>query len=171
MKRYATPLLAVGLLTLAAVIVAAAILGIRALPAQEPGGLELDPNARTGLMPGIDMDARLAQLQNELDESEIAFSVNTAPVFGPNGGAGNLLLENPAQNAKLLQAKLVLDNSREVLYTSRALAPGSYLEQVRLDRVLPPGSYPATLYLLAYREDTQEFIGQTGAALTLTVEA
>ena len=46
---------------------------------------------------------------------------------------------------------------------------GSYIENVRLDKVLGPGTYPATAYFKAYREDDHSFIGQVGAVVTLSV--
>lgn len=131
--------------------------------------LELEKNVTLGILPGVDLDERQKQLQAQLDDSQIAFSVNTNPVFDTGKSQGNLLLENPANNAKLLTAEIVLDETGEVVYQSKALIPGSYLEKVGLDKNLPKGSYPATVYLKAYREDTQALIGQTGAAITLAV--
>lgn len=153
---------------LAALLVAAVALGIWA---NRRAGLEMENNATMGLMPGVDMAARLAQLQEELDESKIAFSINTAPLFAHGAAQGNLLLENPSNNNKLITAEIVLDETQETLYQSKALPPGSYLQNVTLSRVLPKGDYAATVYLRAYRLETQELIGQTGAAVTLTVQA
>ena len=58
--------------------------------------LALDDNATMGVLPGIDVAERQAQLQERLDEGMIAFSINTSPVFATGGSEGNLMLENPA---------------------------------------------------------------------------
>ena len=43
-----------------------------------PGdSLALDDNATMGVLPGIDIDERKKQLQEQLDEGMIAFSINS----------------------------------------------------------------------------------------------
>lgn len=159
-------------LIISAVILAGAIIGAAIYLAGRTGeqdGLAMEANATVGMMPGVDLDERRQQLQAQLDDSMIAFSVNTNPLFSAGTGEGNLMLENPGNNAKLLTARIVLKNGDQI-YESDAIAPGSYLEKVKLDKQLSAGDYEATVYLNAYREDTHELIGQTGAAVTLTVE-
>ena len=131
--------------------------------------LALDDNATMGALPGIDVAERQAQLQELLDESMIAFSINTNPVFATGASEGNLMLENPANNAKLVVVEIYIDETGELVYQSRALPVGSYIENVRLDKVLEPGQYAATAYFKGYREDDHSFIGQAGAAITITV--
>ena len=121
------------------------------------------------LLPGIDITERQAQLQEQLDESMIAFSINTSPVFATGGSEGNLMLENPEHNAKLLVAEIYLDDTQELIYQSKAIPAGAYIENAMLDKVLEPGEYQATAYFKAYREDDHSFIGQAGAAIKITV--
>ena len=131
--------------------------------------LQLDDNATMGVLPGIDMRERQAQLQEQLDEGMIAFSINTSPVFATGGSEGNLMLENPANNAKLLVVEIYIDATQEMVYQSKAIPTGAYIENARLDKVLEPGEYPATAYFKAYREEDHSFIGQAGAAIKITV--
>ena len=42
---------------------------------------ELDDNATIGIMPGVDIAQRQAEIQEQLDEAMIALSINTNPVF------------------------------------------------------------------------------------------
>lgn len=137
---------------------------------KEDTGLVFDDNATVGVLPGIDIDERRKQLQEEVDENMIAFSINTSPVFLNGTSKGNLLIENPGNNAKLLQVRIVADDTQEELYASGYLKPGTYIEDAKLDKVLEKGSYPATAYFLAYEQDSAEYIGQTGAQLTITVQ-
>lgn len=132
-------------------------------------GLEIEENAQMGIMPGIDLEERQKQLQEELDNSMIAFSVNTNPVFEDKEAEGNLMIENPVHNAKLLVAEIILEETNEIIYTSKALLPGSYLENVKLDKPLEKGKYEALVELKAYSEETKELIGQTAAGITITV--
>ena len=135
-----------------------------------PGdSLELADNATMGVLPGIDPAQRQAELQQILDESMISFSINTSPVFETGGAEGNLMLENPATNAKLLVVEIYMDDTQELIYQSKALPAGSYIETTRLDKLLEPGSYAATAYFKAYRESDHSYVGQVGADLTLSV--
>lgn len=132
--------------------------------------LLFDDNATIGIMPGVDIDERRKELQDLLDKSVIAFSINTSPVFLNGTSKGNLLIENPGNNAKLLKVRIVIDDTEEEVYASKYLKPGTYIENVKLDKVLEKGSYDATAYFLAYDEETTEYIGQTGAQITIAVQ-
>lgn len=129
-----------------------------------------DDNATVGVLPGIDIDERRKQLQEALDRSMIAFSINTSPVFLNGTAKGNLLIENPGNNAKLLKVSIKIDGTEEEVYASNFLKPGTYIESVALDKVLEKGTYDATAYFLAYDEEDGEYIGQTGAQITITVQ-
>ena len=153
----------------AALLLAAVAVGARLSAQRTDGALELDNNATIGLLPGIDPAQRQAELQQELDESMISFSINTNPVFATGGAEGNLMLENPENNAKLLVVEIYVDATEEMVYQSKALPAGSYIEIARLDKLLEPGEYPATAYFKAYRESDQTYIGQAGAAINITV--
>lgn len=167
-KKTLTPMLYMTAAVLAAAGVLAAVI-LWQQGAQQSAGLEMEQNATVGILPGVDLAKRKEQLQTRLDESQIAFSINTNPQFETGSSEGNILLENPANNAKLLTAEIVLNDSDEVVYSSKAIAPGTYLKNIRLDKALAKGRYEATVYLKAYHLDTQKLIGQTGAAVTLAV--
>ena len=134
---------------------------------KDDDNLLYDDNATVGVLPGIDIDERRKQLQEALDRSMIAFSINTSPVFLNGTAKGNLLIENPGNNAKLLKVSIKIDDTEEEIYSSNFLKPGTYIESVALDKVLEKGTYEATAYFLAYDEDNGEFIGQTGAQITV----
>lgn len=132
--------------------------------------LVYDDNATTGIMPGTDIEERKKELQEMLDRSMIAFSINTSPVFVDGTSEGNLLIENPGNNAKLLKISIQINDTEEEVYTSNFLKPGTYIESVKLDKVLEKGTYDATAYFSAYEEDTGNYIGRTGAQIAITVQ-
>lgn len=105
-----------------------------------------------------------------LDRSMIAFSINTSPVFINGTSEGNLLIENPGNNAKLLKISIQINDTEEEVYTSNYLKPGTYIESAKLDKVLEKGTYDATAYFSAYEEETGEYIGKTGAQIAITVQ-
>lgn len=133
-------------------------------------GLAYDDNATTGILPGVDIDQRRKELQEILDRSMIAFSINTSPVFLNGTSKGNLLVENPGNNAKLIKVSIMIDKTNEEVYSTKYLKPGTYIESAKLDKVLKKGTYDATAYISAYDEDTGEYIGQTGAQIVITVQ-
>ena len=129
-----------------------------------------DDNATTGVMPGVDIDERRKELQDLLDKSLIAFSINTSPVFLNGTTEGNLLIENPGNNAKLLQVSIQMKDTEEEIYASKYLKPGTYIENAKLQKVLEKGTYEAIAYFSAYDEETHEYIGRTGAQISITVQ-
>ena len=168
-KQKKKPLIIVALCLLLLIIGSAAIWLAREDDSAENDPLALDDNATMGVLPGIDIAERQAQLQEQLDEGMIAFSINASPVFATGGSEGNLMLENPANNAKLVVVEIYINETGELVYQSKALPVGSYIENVRLDKVLEPGEYAATAYFKGYRESDHAYIGQAGAAITITV--
>ncbi len=166
-KKKKILLILCGFCMLSAIVILSCLLFLKK---EDETKLVFEDNATMGIMPGVDLEQRRKELQEQLDRSMIAFSVNTSPVFQANTGNGNLMVENPGNNAKLISVKLEINNTKEVVYTSNYIKPGSYLENITLDKMLEPGTYQATVYFLAYTEDTAEYIGQTGAGITLTVQ-
>lgn len=151
-------------------LIAATVLICYFLFAKKDPDLLYDDNATSGIMPGIDIDDRRKELQDMLDRSVIAFSINTSPVFLNGTSEGNLLIENPGNNAKLIQVSILMDDTKEEIYASKLLKPGTYIESVKLDKVLEKGTYDATAYFSAYDEESGEYIGQTGAQIAITVQ-
>lgn len=138
---------------------------------QNKSNIQYDENASMGVLPGVDLAKRKEELQKQLDENMIAFSVNTSPVFVSGAEKGNLMIENPEHNAKLLVAEIYTSDTNELLYRSKAIKPGSYIESAKLDKVLTKGTYTATIYFKAYNLETNNYIGQTGAEITITVQS
>lgn len=134
-------------------------------------GIEFEDNAVSGIMPGVDLEQRKKELQEQLDKSMIAFSINTSPVFSSGVSEGNIMIENPEQNKKLIVAQIQINDTQEVIYESKYIKPGNYIENVKLDKVLEKGTYEATTYFKAYDEETNKFIGQTAAEITITVQS
>jgi hypothetical protein len=153
-----------------ALIVATVIICYFVFAKNNETDLLYEDNATTGIMPGTDIDKRKEELQTMLDNSMIAFSINTSPVFLNGTSEGNLLIENPGNNAKLLRISILINDTDEEIYSSNYLKPGTYIEAAKLNKVLKKGTYDATAYFSAYEEETGEYIGQTGAQIEITVQ-
>lgn len=130
-----------------------------------PEDFMFENNAIIGLMPGVDRDALLAEMQSNVDESAIAFSINSGPIL--ENSQINIMFENPEGNNKNLVIEILHNETGHSLYTSRAIREGSYMEHVRLDGNLLSGQHPATVYITAYAIDTNELIGQAAVEIVI----
>lgn len=137
---------------------------------QPSAALEFEDNATVGVMPGVDLAKRKEELQEKLDQTKIAFSINTNPEFYDGTAKGNLMIENPQHNNKYLVAEIYLVDNNELIYQSKALKPGTYLETVNLDKALQKGEYRAIAYFKGYDLDSEQYVGQTGAEITLHID-
>lgn len=122
-----------------------------------------------GSLPSDNLDEVLALLQEKVNEGQFAFRINANPCFSADCKSGNLRIENPARNIYCMQAELILDETGEVLYSSPLIKPNQYIEYVPLSRQLPIGDYPATVRFVAIRPETDAYMGEVAAAITLSV--
>ncbi len=59
-------------------------------------------------------------------------------------------LYNPEGNACYFEISLLLEDTQEILYQSRFVAPGQHLYEIELTRVLEPGTYSALIHYSTY---------------------
>lgn len=123
---------------------------------------KFDPNARTGIMPGSQID-----LQKELDKSKVDFSANTSATV--KDGMCNLMFENPKNDNKYLSIQLIADGKQKI-YQSGLLKNGSYLTDVPVSASLTKGKHKANIIIQSYDISTMKPIGKVGAQINLYVE-
>lgn len=128
-------------------------------------GFEYENNATVGLMPGVDRDSLLAEMQKSVDESAIAFSINSNPVL--ENSHINILFENPVGNNKDIVLEIFENDTQNSLFKSKAIREGSYLETAKLNTSLAKGEHSVTVYITAYHVETHEMIGQAAAEITI----
>ncbi len=122
-----------------------------------------------GTLPANDPDEVLKLLQEKVDENQFAFRINANPVFTADCKSGNLRIENPARNIYAMQAELILDETGETLYSSPLIQPEQYVEYVPLTRPLASGNHAATVRFIAIHPDTNAYMGEVAAAISLSV--
>lgn len=123
-----------------------------------------------GALPVDNPDEILAMLQEKVDENQFAFRINANPYFEADCRNGNLRIENPARNRYCMQAELILDETGEILYTSPLIKPNQYIEYVALARQLPSGNHAATVRFVAIHPDSNAYMGEVAAAITLSIQ-
>ena len=122
-----------------------------------------------GMLPTDNPDEVLRLLQEKVDENQFAFRINANPVFTSDCKSGNLRIENPARNIYCMQAELILDETGEILYSSPLIKPNQYIEHVGLVRQLNSGDHAATVRFIAIHPDTDAYMGEVAAAISLSV--
>ena len=134
------------------------------------GGLAYEANVVVGDLPGKSMEERQAELDQVVAEGMLSMSVNATPFgsLGTDGGAVNWLIENPSNQGKLIRVEIRLEDG-ELIYETGALRPGTYVESAPLKSPLEAGRYDCTAIFYTYNMDTEEYIGQAAAEITLTL--
>ena len=122
-----------------------------------------------GMLPADNPDEVLRMLQEKVDENQFAFRINANPVFTADCKSGNLRIENPARNIYCMQVELILDETGEILYSSPLIRPNQYVEYIGLSQKLANGKHAATVRFIAIHPDTDAYMGEVAAAITLSV--
>lgn len=122
-----------------------------------------------GMLPTDNPDEILAALQEKVDENQFAFRINANPRFTADCKSGNLRIENPARNIYCMQVELILDSTGEVIYSSPLIKPNQYIEYIGLSQKLPSGDHAATVRFIAIHPDTDAYMGEVAAAITISV--
>lgn len=141
-------------------------------PAPEAQVPRFSPNATVGALPGRTEEQIREMLQQQVDDTSIAFTINSSPVFANGSAKGDLMLESPANNTNNIRFVIVRDDTAEQLYDSGLMRPNSYIleDALQTDTPLAAGSYPCTATITLYSAGTGEPLGLVQAALTITVE-
>lgn len=122
-----------------------------------------------GMLPHDNPDEVLKLLQEKVDENQFAFRINANPVFSNDCKSGNLRIENPVRNIHNMQVELILDRTGEILYSSPLIKPNQYIEYVGLNQQLSTGDHAATARFIAIHSDSNAYIGEVAAAISLSV--
>ena len=130
-----------------------------------------DPNATTGILPGMTEEQIIEELNRIVEEGMFNISINTQISF-PNGTAeGQAYIDNISANHYNMTVQIVLDDTGESVYQSGGIRPGQYIENITLSKALPKGSYKATAIFTAHDPEDQSEVGQAAAEVLLTVES
>lgn len=167
--RFTAAVLVLGVFCMAGA--AAGIYFSRSRPAVEKTGLVYEANVVMGDIPGKTPEERQRELDDVVEEGMLAMSMNATPsgnVSGPDRNI-NWLIENPSNQGKLIRVEVTRDDTGEKIYETGAIPPGSYVESAPPDRPLAAGTYDCTAVFLAYRERSEEYVGQAAVKIRLTM--
>ena len=101
-------------------------------------------------------------------EGMLAISMTPEPTFYSGSSLGKVMIKNPAQNTKNFTVKFVMNSTNEEVYKSGLIPPGGVLEEAKLNKNLPKGSYSATAYFESYDENNEK-AGEVGFDINIKV--
>ena len=119
----------------------------------------------TGVDPTLTKEEIEAMLQKQVDESKIAFSIYTEPVF--EGKKGVIVFANPRYNAHDIDLSVTVDG-KEIIKTQK-IAPNQYIEEIELlDNPLPKGKHKGIATIKGYNVKTGEEVGEILVDMEIT---
>ncbi len=85
--------------------------------------------------------------------------------------SGDAYVENPSSNVNTVYFDITVPGAEGKIYTSPLLPPGSHIENIAFDRVLPAGKYNGVLTYHLAGADGETEIGALQMALKITVKS
>lgn len=118
---------------------------------------------------GIEPDLTPEQIQEllnkQVDESKVAFSIYTEPVF--EGKKGVIMFANPRYSAHNIDLTVTLDG-KEIIKTAK-ISPDQYIEEISLlGKPLKKGKHSAIGVIKAYDKETDKVVGEVSVELNIT---
>ena len=131
-------------------------------------GFRFDSAAEDGSLDGLTKEQIQKLMNDKVDKSMLAISINSTPVFEDGKGKGSLRIENAANNNYNMRVRIVIDNEQKQIYYSDGIRPGQMIREDYLDEVLDRGTYACTATFEAYDEDGKK-AGEAKAQLNIVV--
>lgn len=108
------------------------------------------------------------------DIDTVEYSDCLIPCYGTVSAAAadgmmQITLLNPEGNSCIFTFEIILDGSGDTLFESGQVAPGMCIEQVRSEKPLAKGDFPASVIIRAYDHDNLSERGSAAIAFTLSV--
>ena len=115
-------------------------------------------------------DQRLSERAQEIaDANYFTLQINPEAVFEDGNSYGSIEIVNPGTNVYPIAVDITLSNG-ELVYSSGAIYPNQFVENVNLITPLAKGEYQAKATINIYDPETKEKQGVTEAELTIIVK-
>lgn len=121
--------------------------------------------------PGDANDQRVSERAQEIaDANYFTLQINPEAIFEDGQSPGSIEIVNPGTNVYPIAVDISLLSSGEVIYSSGAINPNQFVENVELTTPLAKGEYPAKATINIYDPESKEKQGVTEAELTIIVK-
>lgn len=118
-----------------------------------------------GIEPDLSPEEIKELLNKKVDESKIAFSIYSEPIF--EGKKGIIMFANPKYSAHDIDLSVKLDG-KEIIKTGK-ISPNQYIEEISLlTKPLKQGKHKALGTIKAYDRKTGDVIGEVAVDIEIT---
>lgn len=131
------------------------------------------PLISADLLPAVGdaSDQRLAERAQEVaDANYFTLQINPEAVFENGQSEGSIEIVNPGTNVYPIAVDISLLSTGELIYSSGAIHPNQFVENVKLEKQLTKGEYPAKATVNIYDPETKEKQGVTEAEVMIIVK-
>ena len=129
-----------------------------------------DTNSKSGSYEGKTQEEIQADLNRIVEEGMMNISIAATVYFEDGASYGDARIENIAANNKDQKVVITLDDTDEVIYESGAIAPGEYIQSIKLAQDLEPGTYAATATFTGYDTENHTEQGKAAAQIKIVVQ-
>ena len=128
-----------------------------------------DDNAQAGQAPNKTPAELQAELNRIVEEGMFNISIASVIEFTGPDASGKAYIENVPNNPYDMTVDITLKETGESVYASKGIAPGNYIEDIKLAAALEPGSHDAVATFTAYDRETHTEKGKAAAEVTLLI--
>lgn len=119
----------------------------------------------SGIEPDLTPEEIQELLNKKVDESKVAFSIYSEPIF--EGKKGIIMFANPRYSAHDLELTVTLDG-KEIIKTAK-ISPDQYIEEISLlGKPLKKGEHKAIGNIKAYNRETGGVVGEVSVDMIIT---
>ncbi len=129
-----------------------------------------DQTGVLGQLDGKTAEEIQAELDRYVEEGSLNISIASVVRFADGNAEGELRIENSPANHYSMQIDIARNDNGQVIYSSDPIEPNYHIQYGRLNEDLPAGTYPCTATFYALDPETNEVVGQAGAAVTIVVD-
>lgn len=128
-----------------------------------------DKMAQDGTLEGKTPQEIQGVLDAIVEEGMFNVSINARAVFENGKSEGSLGMENIPENRYYARVTLLNDSDGSVLYESKGIKPGQYIDKIKLKKNLAAGQYPCTARIIATDPETLDDIGQVQVKVSIII--
>lgn len=129
-----------------------------------------DANAQTGIVPGMTREEIQSLLDQVVEEGMFNISIASTVLVKEGSNIATANIENIEANHYHMSVVITLDDTGDVVYESKGIKPGQFIENIELTKVLPVGKYNATAVFTAHDQEDYSEEGQAAAKVAILVQ-
>lgn len=152
---------------IAVILILLALLAVRLFACSDTD--IFDSNAQSGQAPYKTREEMQAELDRTIEEGMFNISIQSEIKFEDGQSEGVAYIENVPNNNFDMKVTITEDATGDVLYQSDVIKTDQYIEKIKLQKDLEPGTYDATAMFDGLDKETHEVAAQSAAGIKIRV--